>query len=133
MTSANLEAADQVVGYLWRTSESVAAARDVCPNLEPAWLWKYTHGTVDLEATERLDGVQVMRLYANPPVAQPLSEGEIVACLMDTGCLGTVRMSYETGPYQITRTTGNSDKLAAELQRACAAKWGITLAEKEKS
>lgn len=71
-------------------------------------------------------------LYAHPPVAQPLSEREIVACLAAAGCFGTVRMSYETGPYDIDRTTVNSDKLATELQRAFCAKNGITLAGKEK-
>lgn len=59
-------------------------------------------------------------LYAAPPAPQrqPLTESRIVACLVEAGCLGTVRMSYDSGPYEITRTSINADKFARAVERA---------------
>ncbi len=57
-------------------------------------------------------------LYTSPVARQPLTERQIVACLVEAGCLGTVKMSYDSGPYEITRTSVNADKLARAIERA---------------
>lgn len=49
---------------------------------------------------------------------EPLTERQIVACLVEAGCLGTVKMSYDSGPYEITRTSVNADKFARAIERA---------------
>lgn len=56
-------------------------------------------------------------LDAAPP-RQPLSERQIVACLVDAGCVGSVKMSYDSGPYEITRTSINADRFARAIERA---------------
>ena len=49
---------------------------------------------------------------------KPLSEQQIVQCIIDAECLGTVKMTYDSGPLEITRTTLNSDKLVKAIERA---------------
>ena len=49
---------------------------------------------------------------------KPLTEQQIVQCIMSSGCLGTVKLSYEAGPLGITRTTVNADKLVKSIERA---------------
>ena len=60
-------------------------------------------------------------LFTSAPVAPalvPLTERQIVGCLVEAGCLGTVKMSYDSGPYEITRTTVNADKFARAIEAA---------------
>lgn len=52
------------------------------------------------------------------PVQKPLTEQQSVSCIVEAGCLGTVKMSYDTGPYEITRTSFNADKLVKAIERA---------------
>ena len=49
---------------------------------------------------------------------EPLTERQIVDCIVRAGCLGTVKMSYDSGPYEITRTSINADRLVKEIERA---------------
>lgn len=49
---------------------------------------------------------------------QPLTEEQIIGCIVRAGCLGTVKMTYETGPYDIDRTSTNADRLVKEIERA---------------
>lgn len=55
---------------------------------------------------------------AQPVGLVPLTERQIVRCLVDAGCLGTVKMSYDSGPYEITRTTVNADRFARAIEAA---------------
>lgn len=64
-----------------------------------------------------------------PPALVGLSERQVVAALVESGCIGTVRMSYDSGPYEITRTSINADRFAKAIQRALAAANGMTLRE----
>lgn len=51
-----------------------------------------------------------------------LAEDDLVACLISSGCVGTVKMSFESGPMDITRPSLNATKLArAILARAILA------------
>lgn len=58
------------------------------------------------------------------PAAQEvgLTESERVKCLVDSGCIGTVKMTYDSGPYEITRTSINSDRLIDSVIAALRAK-----------
>lgn len=53
-----------------------------------------------------------------------LSEQEIVKCLTASGCVGTVKMSYDSGPYEITRTSVNADRFARAIEQAVRSKLG---------
>jgi hypothetical protein len=61
-------------------------------------------------------------LYTSPPASRPLTERELMKCIADAGCFGTVKMSFESGPYDIDRPSLNADKLC----RAIEAAHGIT-------
>lgn len=49
---------------------------------------------------------------------RPLTEEQIVACLVDAGCLGTVHMSYDAGPYEITRSSLRADAFVRAIEKA---------------
>lgn len=53
-----------------------------------------------------------------PVMRKPLTEREIIGCIVRAGCLGTVKMTYESGPYDIDRTSINADRLVKEIERA---------------
>jgi hypothetical protein len=70
---------------------------------------------------------------AHPPAAPalvPLSEQEIVACVVEAECLGTVKLSYEAGPYDIDRPSLNATKFTRAITKALAARNGLTVGEK---
>lgn len=48
---------------------------------------------------------------AAPSQPVTLTESERVRCLIKAGCIGTVQMTYDSGPYEITRTSINADRL----------------------
>ena len=52
------------------------------------------------------------------PIGPVLTEDEIVACLVKAGCIGTIKMSYETGPYDITRPSLNATKFVRAIEEA---------------
>lgn len=56
-----------------------------------------------------------------PPQAALLSESEIVACIAKAGCIGTVKMSYESGPYDIDRPSINASRLYDAIEAAILA------------
>lgn len=53
----------------------------------------------------------------------PLTDEQIVACLIESDCVGTIKMSYDIGPYEITKQTVNAEQFA----RAIEAAHGITV------
>lgn len=60
------------------------------------------------------------------PQAALLSESEIVACIAKAGCIGTVKMSYESGPYDIDRPSINASRLYDAVESAILAKLQAT-------
>ena len=60
---------------------------------------------------------------------QPMDEDDIIKCIVQAGCLGTVKMTFESGPYDITRTSINADKLARAILAARDAQWLAMLGE----
>lgn len=65
---------------------------------------------------------------AQPAQAVPvLTEQEIVKCLTASGCVGTIKMSYDSGPYEITRTSINADRFARRVEQAVRAKMGVAV------
>lgn len=53
-----------------------------------------------------------------------LTEAERVRCLIASGCIGTVKMTYDSGPYEITRTSINASRLIDAIIAALRAKGG---------
>ncbi len=51
-----------------------------------------------------------------------LTEAERVKCLVASGCIGTVKMTYDSGPYEITRTSINASRLIDAIIAALRAK-----------
>lgn len=64
----------------------------------------------------------VRAILALRPQAVPMTEDEFVACLTKANCIGVVKMSYDSGPYGITRPSINASK----LKEAFEAHHGIT-------
>lgn len=62
------------------------------------------------------------RLSSNQEVG--LTEAERVRCLIASGCIGTVKMTYDSGPYEITRTSINASRLIDAIIAALRAKGG---------
>lgn len=48
----------------------------------------------------------------------PLTEEQLMSCLVESGCIGTVKMTYESGPYEITRPSINASRLAHAIEAA---------------
>ena len=57
----------------------------------------------------------------------PLTERQIVKCLVEASCVGTVKMSFESGPYDIDRPSINATRLVDAIER----EHGIQTAHKE--
>lgn len=55
-----------------------------------------------------------------PPASDrvPLTEEQLVHCLNQSSCVGTVKMSFDSGPYEITRPSINADRLLRAIERA---------------
>lgn len=51
-------------------------------------------------------------------VAEPLTERQLMQCIAEAGCVGTIKMSFESGPYYIDRPTLNATKLCHAIERA---------------
>lgn len=49
------------------------------------------------------------------PAVPVVSEDDLVACLISSGCVGTVKMSFESGPMSITRPSLNATKFARAI------------------
>lgn len=64
----------------------------------------------------------VRAILALRPQAVPMTEDEFVACLVKANCIGVVKMSYDSGPYYVTRPSINASK----LKEAVEAHHGIT-------
>ena len=54
-------------------------------------------------------------LQSPQPAAPVVSEDDLVACLISSGCVGTVKMSFESGPMDITRPSLNATKFARAI------------------
>ena len=63
---------------------------------------------------------------------KPMSESEIVKYLADAGCIGTVKMTFDSGPYEITRTSINADRFARAIIAARDAQWSAIAHENER-
>jgi len=69
--------------------------------------------------------IEAWNRRAQPAQAVPLlTEREIVKCLTASGCVGTVKMSYDSGPYEITRTSVNADRFARAIESLVRSKLG---------
>lgn len=50
-----------------------------------------------------------------------LTEEEVVKAINESGCIGTVKMSFESGPYCIDRPTINASRFAEAIESAATA------------
>ena len=66
-----------------------------------------------------IGGEPCQSLCAEPCVARkPLTEKQLIACIAKAGCLGAVKMSFESGPYDIDRPTLNAIWLCEAIEAA---------------
>jgi len=54
----------------------------------------------------------------DPSKRERLTEDELVRCLVDANCTGNVAMSYEIGPYDITKPSIHAICLCRAIERA---------------
>lgn len=66
-----------------------------------------------------------LRELLKPKAVPRLTEDQILACLVEAGCLGTVKLSFECGPYQIDRPSLNAEKFARAVEAAVRAACGV--------
>lgn len=50
-----------------------------------------------------------------------LTERQITDCIAKAACFGTVKMSYDSGPYEITRPSINATRFAEAIEAAATA------------
>jgi len=63
--------------------------------------------------------LQLAEAKASSLNSEPLTEAQIVKCIAEAGCHGgAMRMSYESGPYEITRPTINAVEMVRAVERA---------------
>lgn len=74
------------------------------------------------EMLEELDRAILALRPQSAQQAVPMTEDEFVACLVKANCVGVVKMSYDSGPYDVTRPSINASK----LKEAFEAHHGIT-------
>lgn len=58
----------QLIGYLSRHRADVAEALKFEPGREPVYLWRFIWGAEDIEAMERCEHLEVIRIYRNSDV-----------------------------------------------------------------
>lgn len=96
-------------------------------------------GVPDMPEHERIIHAAVMEKLRAVIAASPaspaqaagmveLTESELVKCLATSGCIGTIKMSYESGPYSIDRPSFNASQLSSAITRALAEKNGLQIA-----
>lgn len=62
-------------GFIYRSKKAADEQRRAFPGEEPDYLWHYIHGRPDyLEQWAKNDDAEIVRLYAAPPAAQPLTD-----------------------------------------------------------
>jgi len=66
--------------------------------------------------------LQAVATQGDGPAAAPreLTERQLVACLVESGCIGTIKMSFDSGPY-ITRPTLDATRLCRAIGVALGA------------
>lgn len=79
----------------------------------------------------REEGYAAM-LAASPAAPAPcamvgLTEDELVQCIAAAGCFGTIKISYDSGPYEITRPSPNATRLSEAITRAFCQKNNVEL------
>lgn len=58
-------------------------------------------------------------LYTSPPAQRkPLTERELMKCITQAKCFDTVKMTYESGPYEIDRPTLKAFEFARAIEAA---------------
>lgn len=65
-------------------------------------------------------------------MSEKLTEHEIVGCIVQAHCIGTVKLSYDSGPFEITKPTLNATKLARAIEERCAKRARIAALEQAK-
>ena len=77
--------------------------------------WKLTSN----EPPQTPRTIAIEPLYIHPPQQRkPLTERQIVSALADAGCCGTVKLTYDSGPYEVTCATAAAIDLVRAIERA---------------
>lgn len=105
------EATDLPEGTKLFTAPQPAQPLDLPLKERPDFQVGYMEGMADGRRCAERDALE-----AQPAKPVPMTEADMVKCLVAAGCIGTVRMTYESGPYDITRTSTNADKLIRAVE-----------------
>ncbi len=117
---AALEALENCWGRNSRREEAIANLRAALAEQPEPVAWQWLDTANFRKAIPASSNPSEWRpLFTHPP-RKPvrLTEDDIVRCLVEAGCLGKVKMSYESGPYDITRTSINADRFARAVEAA---------------
>ncbi len=79
----------------------------------------HTEQTRPIHSTNAAISALRAALAEQAPARVPLTEQQIVACITKADCHGgAMRMSYGSGPYEITRPTLNALAIVRAIERA---------------
>lgn len=81
--------------------------------IEALPVWKPFLG---LQPEHRLEITRAIE-HAIGPKRHPLTEEQLVKCLVEAHCVGIIKMSFESGPYEVTRPSINADRLVRAIER----------------
>jgi hypothetical protein len=86
------------------------------------WVVEHKHGgkcfSQTMAGVYTDTAVKITTVYTSPQAREPLNERELMKCIAAAGCFGTVKMTCESGPYDIDRPTLNADKLCRAIEAA---------------
>lgn len=100
------EPSANAIGYVRSDVVSKLAAMSPAGRSE-TWITKRPNDDYDTDTP----------LYTRP-AAPELTERQLMRCIAEAGCIGTIKMSFESGPYDIDRPTLNATKLCRAIERA---------------
>lgn len=101
--------AQQLIGYLSRHRADVAEALKFEPGRDPTYLWKFIWGAEDIEAMERCEHLEIVRVYRNSHVPAGAQTASMRQALEDLAKRGT---HYDTCP---TRRLCGGNELAQQV------------------
>lgn len=93
------------------------------PHATKSYFWRDEKGNYFLTEVNHAWLFWQVATAAERERRKPMTEEDIVKCLVDTRCIGGVRMTYDSGPYELTTPT----MIAVNMVRAVEAHHGIGL------
>lgn len=114
---SNTPALPEPVGYLCRHVSSVRDALKYEPNMDDGYLWRYTHGTKDLEHFESMGHLEVQRVYSAASLAVQAEKHALLEFQRDGASETTERWRL-----QFVEAVAEANALRAEVEALRAGK-----------